>query len=71
MCIDEEPSVIDLNPEIVDELLESSRIEELQEYIEESWKGWGNEHSEGDDTGTTNLRGFTGARRDPVWRQAL
>jgi hypothetical protein len=52
LCTDEELSVIDLDPEVVDELLESGRIEELQEYIEESWKGWGNEQ-DGDDEDAT------------------
>lgn len=43
LCSDEELSVIDLDPLIVEELLEAGRVSELHEYIEQSWKGWGNE----------------------------
>lgn len=49
LCTEEELSVIDLEPDLVKEMLESGRITELQEYIEESWKGWGNEKPDPDD----------------------
>ena len=48
LCTEKELSVIDLDPERVEEMLESGRISELQKYVEESWKGWGNEDPDSD-----------------------
>jgi hypothetical protein len=49
LCTEEELSVIDLSPEKVDELISTGRIEELADYIRESYEGWGLEEEEEED----------------------
>lgn len=46
VCTERELSVLDLSPKVVEELMLSGKIDELETYIEESWAGWGNSPAE-------------------------
>ena len=46
MCTERELSVLDLSPKVVEDLMLSGKIDELETYIEESWAGWGNSPAE-------------------------
>ena len=43
VCTERELSVLDMSRDVVEDLLAHRKLEELQQYIEESWKGWGAE----------------------------
>ncbi len=50
LCTEEELSVIDLSLEKVDELISAGRIDELANYIRESYEGWGLEEEDDEET---------------------
>ncbi|CAA7271021.1 unnamed protein product [Cyclocybe aegerita] len=49
VCSERELSVIDMDPNVIDELMAAGKIDELKEYIDVSWEGWGMEEFDYDD----------------------